>query len=955
MWKTGYLYTGGFGGLSVSSAPYADYTHIVVSYISPNADGSINTSALSLSELSTAVTLAHTAGAKILIGVGGDGGPWSSATSSGTRATFIANLASFITAHNLDGVDLDWEASINDAQYGAFMQGLRSYLGSSKTITIAAYGGSSSSPLASVLVAGHSVLDQVNMMTYDLDIYEGQTWFETATRKGPDNRASIERYYEEFTGAGIPASKLGFGIPFYGSKYNSASGPNQSRSYAGFIPYSDINPAGAVLDSTYKGTGVGSNPWTTFVGTAQIAAIVSYGAGLGVGGYMGFPLNWEDSSHTLSGALNTAVGGGSSPSLPSIYSFSANTTSVVSGGAVTFTWSVGNATSLSINGTTVTGTSHTFYPVAATDYVLRATNADGYRDSATIHISIGSGAPSISSFTADPANFVSGQEVTLRWTQSLGTSATIDNGVGTVTGLSSKVVVPSGTTTYKLTVSNSSGSVDRSVTVTLGGAPPVIQSLTATDTSIAPGDPVTISFSVLGAGPGTGTITLNGVPVPGNSVLVAPLASTKYILAVSNNDGFDARSITIDVVGPSPNNLRIWQIRDGDKHGSDDYFQISDNTGEEDHFGKFKLDGTLTNSHIKASDVLTAPGGGTGLTSGGYGSPYEQIPNGAKNGSNLHFYLDYIPVSPPTGTPPVVPFWLFLNGAGQSPYTPLYTLAPGSNHLVMKAAPKATDEFWCVYFRGGEAPMLPAATSAVVHVVYSYIPGTGGGNVGIVQLSDPAYFAQIYDANPYTLRDKTVSYGSIPAGFGEGGWPMNLELFQSMFFDSTDVLKVYDVYADVTYSDASTAIIRPTVEAYDGGLSLFDSSVFWLHITHAEGDGTQITYTFHQDYRSPVDSTAVGQHLKVVGFTNPDFNIAPSTLRVAAVGSGTFTVLKPVTGSEDLVSPSGSWNGWIYAGDYDGKVENPDLAVDGDPATYATLTRYHYYPGHSGGGITFTF
>ncbi len=78
-------------------------------------------------------------------------------------------------------------------------------------------------------------------------------------------------------------------------------------------------------------------------------------------------------------------------------------------------------------------------------------------------------APVISSFTANPASVTSGLSSTLSWSMSGGapTALSIDNGVGSVLGLTSRAVTPGATTTYTLTASNSAGSVTKSTTVTV--------------------------------------------------------------------------------------------------------------------------------------------------------------------------------------------------------------------------------------------------------------------------------------------------------------------------------------------------------------------------------------------------------------------------------------------------------------------------------------------------------
>jgi hypothetical protein len=112
-----------------------------------------------------------------------------------------------------------------------------------------------------------------------------------------------------------------------------------------------------------------------------------------------------------------------------------------------------------------------------------------------------------------------------------------------------------------------------------------------------------------------------------------------------------------------------------------------------------------------ASGGLVATSGGTQtVTPGQQGIWYEQEPAGTRNGVNRDFYLDFVPTTAPTGTPPEVPFILLVNGIEQDPYFPRYTLAGKSNHIVMAVAPESTDEFSAAYWAGDKAT-IPIDTS----------------------------------------------------------------------------------------------------------------------------------------------------------------------------------------------------------------------------------------------------
>src|SRR6266542_1706792 len=252
------------------------------------------------------------------------------------------------------------------------------------------------------------------------------------------------------------------------------------------------------------------------------------------------------------------------PSLPTISSFTASTSSITSGNPSVLSWSVTGATGLRLDpgNVNVTGlTSKSVTPTATTTYVLTATNSAGAAArSVTVTVTNTPPPPphpTLSSFTASPGSITSGQSSVLSWSVTGATSLRLDPGNITVTGLTSKPVTPTATTTYVLTATNSAGAVTRSVTVTVTGNPtppplPTISSFTASPGSITSGQSSLLSWSVTGATGlrlDPGNVTVTGL----TSRSVAPTATTTYVLTATNSAGAATRSVTVTVTGnPTP-------------------------------------------------------------------------------------------------------------------------------------------------------------------------------------------------------------------------------------------------------------------------------------------------------------------------------------------------------------------------------------------------------------------
>ena len=157
---------------------------------------------------------------------------------------------------------------------------------------------------------------------------------------------------------------------------------------------------------------------------------------------------------------------------PVITSFTANPASIASGKSATLSWATtGTVTSRSIDQGVgiVTGSSKSVAPLTTTTYTLTASNSGGSATK-TVTVTVTPPPPPplpvINSFSATPTQITAAQSSTLAWgLTGTVTSLTIDQGIGSVAGLSSQSVSPATNTTYTLTATNATGSVTKSVTV----------------------------------------------------------------------------------------------------------------------------------------------------------------------------------------------------------------------------------------------------------------------------------------------------------------------------------------------------------------------------------------------------------------------------------------------------------------------------------------------------------
>jgi len=174
-------------------------------------------------------------------------------------------------------------------------------------------------------------------------------------------------------------------------------------------------------------------------------------------------------------------------------------------------------------------------------------------------------APSIVTFDASPAVITAGQSTTLVWNVSGAGSASINQGLGTVSAAGSQVVYPTSTTVYTLTASNITGTINKSIIVTVNPQPIVID-ISANPSVIMSGSSAALIWNVTGAtsaslDQGIGTVS------PSGSQLVSPTATTTYTLTASGPAGTISKSVVLTVNAPivavfnaDPNVIAVGQL-----------------------------------------------------------------------------------------------------------------------------------------------------------------------------------------------------------------------------------------------------------------------------------------------------------------------------------------------------------------------------------------------------------
>lgn len=204
-------------------------THVGNAFISADAQGNLVIPSGFKNE--RLVKAAHSAGAKVLIAIGGGGQSRqtaefaSMAGNNAARSEFVAQLRHFVVEHGYDGVQIDWEFPVGQVgrrDLVLLTKDLRTGLGRDIQIDLLLPGMVSSASWLDLEEIDPNV-DYYYLMMYD---FHG-SWSPLSGSNAPlhagpcDGVANVAAQIKSYIHKGMPRQKMVVGLPFYGVGFDT--------------------------------------------------------------------------------------------------------------------------------------------------------------------------------------------------------------------------------------------------------------------------------------------------------------------------------------------------------------------------------------------------------------------------------------------------------------------------------------------------------------------------------------------------------------------------------------------------------------------------------------------------------------------------------------------------------------------------------------------------------------
>jgi GH18 family chitinase len=196
-------------------------THMTSAFANPDAEGVLRTDGISIHHV---VQQAHANQIEVYIALAGGAArlsTWENWIKPPNRSDFISGIMAYVQLHNLDGVDVDLEWSVVNADYSGFVLELKDSLDTYGLGMTAALPGTYRYP--EITDEALAAFDWVNLMVYDLT----GPW--DPSNPGPHSPYSFaERSISYWQSRGLEKDRMTLGMPFYAYDFTDL---NNVRAY----------------------------------------------------------------------------------------------------------------------------------------------------------------------------------------------------------------------------------------------------------------------------------------------------------------------------------------------------------------------------------------------------------------------------------------------------------------------------------------------------------------------------------------------------------------------------------------------------------------------------------------------------------------------------------------------------------------------------------------------------
>jgi chitinase len=224
MHVVGYMYSDYSWDTDMAGIDFSQITDLNLAFVNPGSDGSFAAN----NGLKTVIDKAHTNNVKVYFSIGGGDPPdyFAALLEDDKRSFFVASVLSLADTYNVDGIDVDIEGDLINANYAPFVSQLSAGLKAKNKLMSSALATWNADLVADSTLAQY---DFINVMSYDLT----GPW--DPSDPGPHSPFSMAQDdFNYFTKTrNVAANKLLIGLPFYG--YGFGGNAPESMTYSEII------------------------------------------------------------------------------------------------------------------------------------------------------------------------------------------------------------------------------------------------------------------------------------------------------------------------------------------------------------------------------------------------------------------------------------------------------------------------------------------------------------------------------------------------------------------------------------------------------------------------------------------------------------------------------------------------------------------------------------------------